>query len=222
MNTPSLLAYLVHQIIAPVKRKGLFSGEYVFFAEYLSQAQLLYEIGAVLGYTYRDRLETFAESFSEPGRQADLTNYIATETFVDDRLAALPDKPKNFYDLFLESEGKKLMKKMHEFGLTQFSDWLDFPKVCKLKMPIRNYFERLQTTALEGIQLGSQYSELTEKLFSYEYDAEEWHRWNKSGLEIGPTPPKTIPLSERQAGAKALIRPHIEKMRPDMLTKLEL
>jgi hypothetical protein len=202
MNTPSLLGYLVHQIIAPVKRKGLFSGEYVLFAEYLSQAQFLYETGAVLGYIYRDRLDAFVEVFSEPGRQADLTNYLVTGTFVDDRLAALSGEPKCFYDLFLKSEGKKLMKKMHEFGLTRFSDWLDFPKICRLKMPIKNYFERLQITALEGIQLGSQHPELTEKLFSYEYDAVEWRLWHESGLEIGPSPPKTIPLSERQAEAK--------------------
>jgi hypothetical protein len=140
VSTPTLLGYLMHQIIAPVKRRGLFSGEYVLFAEYLSQAQFLYETGPVLGYIYRDRLDTFAELFSESGRQADLTNYLATETFVDDRLAELLDEPKNFHDLFLESEGTNLMKKMHDVGLTRFSDWLDFPKVCSLKMPIKNLF----------------------------------------------------------------------------------
>ena len=114
------------------------------------------------------------------------------------------------------------MKKMRDFGLTRFSDWVDFPKVCRLKMPIKYYFEYLDMTALEGIQLGSQHPELTEKLFSYEYDAEKWRMQYEAGLDIGPSPPETIPLSERQAGVKALIRPYIEKMRSDLLTKLGL
>src|SRR6266568_2899728 len=121
MSTPSLLGYLAHQIIAPVTREGLFSGKHVLFAEYLSHAQFLYEISAVLGYIYRDRLDTFAELFSEPGRQADLANFLITGTVVADRLATLPDEPKNFYELFFKPE---LMKKAHNFGVTQFSEWL--------------------------------------------------------------------------------------------------
>ena len=219
MSTPTLLGYLVRQIIAPVTRKGLFSGKYILFLEYLSHAQFLYETSAVLGYVYRDRLETFAELFSEPGRQADLANSFVTLTSVADRLASLPDEPKNFFDLFFESEGKELLKSVLHIDLTHFSD---FPKFRRLKIPIEYCYERLYgLTALEGIQLGSQYPELTEKLFSYKSDAEKWRRAYEAGLEIGPTPPD-MPLRERQAEAKALIKPYIEKMRSDLLTKLEL
>ena len=125
-----LLGYLAHQVISPVTRKGLFSGKHVWFAEYLSHAQLLYEISAVLGYTYRDKLETFAELFSEPGRQADLAHVLVTATSVADRLAALPDEPKDIYGLFFVSEGKKLMKAMHNGGLTQFSNW-STTQICR-------------------------------------------------------------------------------------------
>jgi len=166
MSAPSLLYYLAHEFIAPVKRKGLFSGEYVLFAEYLSHAQLLYETGAVLGCVYRDRLETFAELFSEPGRQAELANFLITGTVVADRLAALPDEPKNFYELFFKPE---FMKKAHDFGLTQFSEMVNFPKLSQkvymLKIPIKGAFEHIYDTALEGIQFGSQRPDLTENYF---------------------------------------------------------
>ncbi len=222
MSTPTLLGYLAQWALAPVKKKGLLSGQYVLFAEYLSQAQLLYETGAVLGYIYRDRLETFAELFSEPGRQADLAYFLTTATSVADRLASLPDEPKNFYELFFKSEVGDLMSAMRNAGLTQFSGWLDFPKVSKLKMPIKYYFERLRMTALEGIQLGSQHAQFAEKLFTYEYDAEKWRFFYDLGLDIGESPPVTMPLSERQAEAKELIRAYVEEVRPDLLTKLEL
>ena len=223
MSTPSLLGYLAHEFIAPVKRAGLFSGEYVLFAEYLSHAQLLYETSAVLGCIYRDRLDTFAELFSEPGRQADLANFLITGTVVADRLAALPDDPKNFYELFFKPE---LMKKAHDFGLTQFSELLNLPKLSRkvfmVKIPIKAAFEHSYDTALEGIQFGSQRPDLAEKLFSYQHDTEKWHFAHEAGLEIGASPPETIPLRERQAEVRKLIRPYVEKIRPDLLTKLEL
>jgi hypothetical protein len=223
MSTPSLISYLAHGCIAPVKKKGLFSGEYVLFGEYLSHAQLLYETSAILGYIYRDKLNTFAELFSEPGRQADLANLIVTGTFVADRLAELPDEPKKFNELFFEPE---LMKQACNFGLTQFSELPNSPdisrKVFTLKIPVQVAFQHSSMTALEGIQLGSQHLELTEKLFSYKHDPEAWRFAHEAGLEIGPSPPETIPLRERQVEVKTLIRPFVEKARPDLLSKLGL
>ncbi|MBA3963224.1 MAG: hypothetical protein H0X40_15175 [Chthoniobacterales bacterium] len=222
MSTTSLLGYLAHEIIAPVTRKGLFAGRYVSFAEYLSHAQLLYELTAILGYMYRDKLEKFATLFSEPGRQADLAAFLATGSSVADRVAGLADEPKDVYDLFFESEGTKLMKAMQKGGATQFSDWSDLPKVWRLKLPIKLYFEHLCMTALEGIQLGSQYPEMTERLFSYRRDPAEWSAAYQFGLDIGPSAPETVPLPERQSEAKALIRPYVERVHPNLLADLGL
>jgi hypothetical protein len=206
-----------------VKRKGLFSGEYVLFAEYLSHAQLLYETSAVLGYIYRDRLETFAELFSEPGRQADVAKLLVSGTSVADRLAGLPNEPKNFNDLFFTPE---LMKQARNFGLTQLPELTKSPdvsrKVFRLKIPVQVAFQHSSMTALEGIQLGTQYPELTQKLFSYKHDTEEWRFAYEAGLEIGPSPPETVPWKERQVEAMTLIKPFIEKARPDLLSKLGL
>jgi hypothetical protein len=217
----SLIPELAHWCIAPVKRKGFFSGEYVLFAEYLSHAQLLYETSAVLGYIYRDRLGTFTELFSEPGRQADVTNLLVSGRYVADRLAGLPDEPENFNDLFFTPE---LMVQARNFGLTQFSELPKYPDICRkvftLKMPGQVAFEHSTVTFLEGIQLGSQYPELTEKLFSYKHDTEKWRFAYEHGVEVGPSPPETIPLKERQVEVMTFIKPFIEKARPDLLSKL--
>lgn len=220
MSTPPLLAYLVHQIIAPVTRKGLLSKDYVLFGQYMPCAQFLYETGAVLGYTFRDRLIVFVELFTDPGHQSDFVSYIATPAA--DRLASLPSEPKDFMDLFFKPEAERLMKVMRCHGLTQYSEWPDFTKVAKQKMHIKDIFPQLQFTVAEGIGLGSQYPDLTLRLFSHTEDADAWRDARASGLDIPASPPKPKSIQEREAEALATIRPYVERVRPDLLTKLGL
>ncbi len=220
MSTPPLLAYLVHQIVAPLTRKGLFSHDYVLFGEYMPCAQFLYETGAVLGYTFRDRLLVFVELFTEPGHQSDFVSYIATPAA--HRLADLPGEPKDFLDLFFKPETERLMKVMRSHGLTEYSEWADFSKVAKQKMRIKDIFSQLQMTAAEGVGLGSQYPELTERLLLSTDDGETWRNARAHGLDIPASPPKPKPIPERQAQATAMIRPYVERLLPDLLTKLGL
>lgn len=220
MSTPPLLAYLVHHIITPMTRKGMFSDDYVLFGEYMPSAQFLYEMGAVLGYTFRDRLIVFVELFTEPGHQSDCVEHIAGPAA--NRLAGLSDEPKDFVDLFLKPEVERLMTVMRSHGLTKYSGWSDFTKVGKQKMRIKDIFSTLQMTALEGIGLGSRYPELTERLLLHTEDVEVWRYAHTHGLDIPASPPTPKPIPERQAEAKAMIRPYVEKVRPDLLSKLGL
>src|SRR5207247_681212 len=119
-------------------------------------------------------------------------------------------------------EVERLMKVMRAHGLTKCSAWSDFPAVAKQKMRSADMFSNLQVAAWEGIGLGSRYPELTEKLFSHAQDVEVWREARAAGLDIPATPPKLKPLRERQAEARAMIRPYIEKVRPDLLPKLGL
>lgn len=220
MSTPPLLAYLVHQIITPVTRKGFFSDEHVLFGEYMPCAQFLYETGTVLGYTFRDRLILFVELFTELGHQSDFVSYIATPAA--NRLSGLPSEPKDFMDLFLKPEAERLMQVMRNHGLTQYAEWADFTKVAKQKMRIKDIFSQLQFTVAEGVGLGSQYPQLTERLLLHTEDADAWRDARAHGLDIPASPPRPKPISERQADAKAMIRPYVQKVRPDLLAKLGL
>ena len=220
MSAPPLTAYLANQIIAPVRKKGWFTGDYVLFGEYMPCAQFLYDTGAVLGYLFRDRLVAFVELFTEPGHQSDFANYIST--LAASRLASLPTEPNDFMDLFLKPEAERIMKIMHSSGATKYSDWSDFAKVFKQKMPIEGIFKQLQFALVEGVSLGSHCPELTERLLLHTEDTKVWLDARSHGLDIPALPPSPKSIRERQAEAMAMIRPYVEKVRPDLLTKLGL
>ncbi len=114
------------------------------------------------------------------------------------------------------------MKVMCANGLTKCSVWSDFPDVAKQKMRRVDIFSNLQVGAWEGIGLGSRYPELTERLFACVEDFEVWRKFRAAGLDIPATPPRPKPIGEREAEVTAMIRPYIEKVRPDLLTKLGL
>jgi len=63
MQRQSLIVYLAHQTLSSVSKKGLFSGQYVVFGEYLEQTKLLFEISSDLGHLYRDNLTTLDITF---------------------------------------------------------------------------------------------------------------------------------------------------------------
>jgi hypothetical protein len=220
MNKPSILGYLSHQLITPAIKKGFFSGEYVFFGQYLTLANFLYETCSVLGYTFRDRLLIFLELMSEDGRQVDLLNWISTPAIK--RLSEIPTEPKSFYELFYEPEHARLMKQYHNANPTKYSDSDDFTKVYKRKMPVNAAMTNLQFAAAEGIGFGYTYPDLTEKLLSYVHDPSEWNSAYKYGLDIGPKPPEMVPLSTLVSNARTLITPFVEKVRPDLIEKLGL
>jgi|SRR5579859_3121418 len=215
----TLLGYLSYQAITPMVKKGLFSGRYIFLFEYLSSLTVLYETCSVLGYTYRDNLPIFLQLISEEGRQDDLLKFIGKPS--GERLAALKENPKNFYDL-LFSEGPELMADLRKAGIIKYSNWEDFSKVSKSKLRIEYAMSKMQMLAAEAIGFGLTYPEMTETLLSYEYDTEEWNKRFKVGLDIGSEPPKKIPLSTRQVEAKAVITPFVESVRPELLSALAL
>jgi hypothetical protein len=59
----SLVHFLASATINPLVKKALLGGEYVLFSDYMPQAAFLFEMGAVLGYTFRDRLTLLAQLF---------------------------------------------------------------------------------------------------------------------------------------------------------------
>lgn len=129
MSTPKFLAYLSHQSIDPITRKGWFSGTYVIFDDYMFHSLVLYKICAVLGYTFRDRLMTFVGLFCEPGREADSESYLAK--LITSRLANSPKEPQDFMDLFFKTEVERIMKIMRDAGIIKYSEFLDFHLVAK-------------------------------------------------------------------------------------------
>ena len=220
-NTASLLPYLADLMLTPVTRRRWFSGEYVLFIDYMACAQFLYEMGLVLGYTFRDRLVMFAELFFEPDRDA--SNVASCLRELSRRhLAGLTNEPNDLMELFSVPEVERIMRVLRDHGLTRYTDFADFPKVAMQKIRRDNVFIELQLTVAEAIGVGSHFPELTERLLLGTEDIEAWQDALAHGLDIPASPPKAKSIPQRQAEAIATIRPFIEKIRPDLLKTLAL
>ena len=124
MQTSTLLAYLAHEISAPIVHKALSGGEYVLFGDYMPRAHFLFETSAVLGYAFRDRLLTFVSLFSQPGHEVDLAEHLGDS--VAARLASLEKEPSDFMELFFIPEATRLIGVLRNAGLTTCTDWTEF------------------------------------------------------------------------------------------------
>ena len=69
----SLIAYIAYGLLTPEVKKGWFSAsQRVPFPKYLGLYQAAFETGVALGYTYRDTLASFAQLFSDAGREGEV------------------------------------------------------------------------------------------------------------------------------------------------------
>ena len=220
MPAEGLLVYMAQQMIALIIRKGLFSEEYIFFADYMSSSQFLCETGAVLGYTFRDRMTTFVKLFCEPGRESGLVATMGD--IAATHLQELKEEPQDFIDFFFKQEATRIIDILREAGLTKASGWSDFSKVSKQKLRAKDVFSQLMFAVPWGIGLGSRFPELAKKLLTNEIDPSEWNYWRSHGLDIPSIPPKPKTIEQRQQKALSLITPYVERTRPDLMISLGL
>lgn len=220
MSEPTLLAYLAHESLKPIIRRGMFSREHVLFGDYMPRAVFLYEVGAALGYIFRDRATTFAKLFSDPGREADVLNQLGDTAA--EKLKQLPEPPVDFIDLFFKPEATRLILILQRAGLTSCSHWSEFPKVANHRMRVGDVFRPLQFSAAEGIGFGNRYPELTEELATHRPDPETWKELRSCGLDIPASPPAPKTMQQRQAEARSMISPYVSAKRPELLAALEL
>ena len=217
----TLLTNLAETALAPIRRKGWFSGEYVRLGEYMRRAQLLYETGVVLGHHFCERLDAFVQLFSEPGREAEMIASLAKSAA--DQVAAVPGAPHDLYDLFFKPEVESLMQHLCQAGRTKCSTWSAFSRVAKKKLLVSHASSGLETSAWKGIALGSQDRLLAEKLLASVPEPETWAQLRgtrRSDWPGSPPPPK--PIAELESQTLALIRPYVERYRFDLLARLGL
>ena len=69
MEMPSLINFLAHYFLSPIKKRGFFSGEVVVYSNYLDASQRLFEFSCALGFNNRHEIELFAVLFSEGGER---------------------------------------------------------------------------------------------------------------------------------------------------------
>lgn len=220
MSPPTLLAYLAHEVLRSIIRRGASSPDHVVFADYMARALFLYETGAALGYTFQDRIYTFAKLFSEQGREAEVATDLGDVAAA--HLRDLSEPPRDVMDLFFKPEATRLIQALQCAGLTTCSDWSDYPKIAKQKMLVADIFSPLQFSAAQGIGFGSRYPEITEQLLTFQYDPQVWRELRSYGLDIPASPPEPKTMQQRQVEARAMIVPYVSAKRPDLIVALGL
>jgi hypothetical protein len=213
----SLIDEVADSIIAPALKKRLFSGPYLPFQRYLGCYQMAFETGVVLGYSFRNRLTTFAKLFSHPDREQELVTFM--QELAGKHLAEIGE-PKNFLQLAMFHEESRIRTNWYESGITE-AQMEYFTKHEKLTL--EQAFKNLHIAVSAGIGLGSAFPELTEKLWKVEYerpiDRDEWHKWRKAGLDIGNELTEPLPLAKRQEQLLLLVELFVSKSRPELLSQ---
>jgi hypothetical protein len=206
----SLIAYIASELSLPIIRQSWLRGTYVRALELMSCAQCVFETGTVLGWTFRNKMPLFVQLFSEPGREADVLEYLRNKAA--DRLAASGQEPSSFWDLYGRPEVTR------RFG--DLNGLLNSAKV-KVWLKAPDLWSQLAVVTSEGIGFGSTYADIAERLLEHQIDQVAWKDARSQGLDLPFLPPNYSP-KERRSQALSLVKPYVAGKRPDLQEALGL
>jgi hypothetical protein len=216
----TLIDEFVTSISAPALKKRLFAAPYIPFRRYLGCYQVAFETGAVLGYTFRDRLSTFAKLFCVPGREEELS--MAMQALARQKIAKVGET-ENFLVLAMFAEEARITANWRESGITDTQiDHLS----QRLKMTLEQAFKNLSGAVSTGIGFGSAFPELTERLWRAAYEREltpdEWREYQRIGVISGDDVPEPLPLIKRQGQLLSLVELFVCKTLPELLPEFQV
>lgn len=215
----SLIDEITHSVVGPAARKSFLKAPYVPFQRYLGCYQEAFEIGAVLGYSFRDRITTFAKLFSEADRDQELIKFMSG--LAQDRLKGV-DGAKSFVDVAMFAEEARIKANWRNSGLT-------VEQIAHLEkhheISFEQAFKNLYVAASTGIGFGRSFPELTERWWKEEHErhvtAEEWAKWRKAGLDIPNEPEEPVTLTGRQKELLSQVEIFVSKARPELLSEFK-
>ena len=215
----SLIDEVARSIVAPAAKKRLFIPPHLPFVSYLGCYEVAFETGVVLGYSFRDRLATFAELFSQPGREQELVTFL--QELAAQHLTEVGE-PKGFIDLALRHEESRIKAKWRESGINEAQiDYL----TKHHRMPLEQALKNAGVAVSTGIGLGSAFPEMTERLWKVVYESpmnrDEWQRWRKAGLDVGDEVPEPLPLARRQEQLLLMVESFVSVTRPELLPQFK-
>ncbi len=222
-SRPSLMFHLGKNVVLPLVEKGLFGGTYIRVGRFLIAGLWLYQTGAVLGRARRDRLETLAKMFSEPGRERESSNYL--QDLAAKRIDKYGREPERFYDFFMKTEYEKAgvsWPAMLDAGGRVDLDAMK--RVRKEKIPLDQADQTLRMFVLEGIGFGAKFPELTERMWrqTYEtFDLEVWDDARRHGVDV-PEEPTPIPLEQQEQEVLAQVAVYATEHFPELVEPLGL
>jgi hypothetical protein len=129
----------------PTVKKPFIGAPYITFQRYLGCYQIAFETGVILGYTFRERLLTFAKLFSEDGREGDSIAFMKS---IAQRTLNGVKEPKDFLVLGMSTEKSRIE--------TEYAN-LTEEQISRRKFPPKSVFKQLQLAMVTGIGFGSSF-----------------------------------------------------------------
>lgn len=194
------------------KRRFFIGSRYIPFQRYLGCYQEAFEVGAVLGYSFRHMLVIFAKLFTEPGREQELTQFM--QELAQKKLQEV-GKPE-LLDLAMFAEERRIKTNWLQSGITQ-AQVAFLEKSHKLQL--HKAAEALYVAVSTGIGFGSVFPELTEQLFRARDERVithgEWAKWQAAGY--GDEPPEPITLAKREEHFRSMVESFVREAYPQLI-----
>jgi hypothetical protein len=231
---PSLSVLLCQPFLNKITRKALFGKSYARAIELIDVEERLYSIGAALGHAMRNKLDTLAKLLFVSGKESHRIDEVMRLCKKDARknLEEFRNKhgrdPDTFGDFIsyrsvenlLRNKWVKLSAKEATEAYTEGNRRIK--KIFDLQVELEGNEQRMIIMLLQGIQFGSSFPELTERMYqkacedNKNFWAGKWH-----GLTI-PEELKIWSLEETQRAVLRMVAVYTSEYYPELLDPLGL
>ena len=211
----TLMGYIGTEPMRKVVKTRMFGGPYLRYYDYLLVSSYLYEMGALIGYARRDKLQVLEKMIGKPKKVGESIAFIQKEA--KNRLHKLAEVPNSFFDLFVLTD-------LALYGMSFETPINELKKRFDEKIPLDDVVPIIVVSGTEGIGFGSAFPELTEKFYRNYHeniDMSEWSRWHNLGLAISEKP-DVIAFEEQQQIVLAMVASYARDHYPDLVQKLDL
>jgi hypothetical protein len=217
MPMSHLPAALVQMVLAPAIQKKVFSKPKVPIQRFLGCYQMVFEIGAVLGYAFRRNFPWFVQFFSEPGMEQELAK--AMNEVAREHLAAIGEAT-SFYQIAMQTEESRIAKVWRDAGQSQsqieslFKSW---------EMTPEEAFHALGMALNTGVAYGGTYPDLVERLWVHSYETPPDPRiaelFGNTNVPWGKWEP--LALADQEQRLLSIVRAFVTENRPELAAQLE-
>ena len=210
-----LATFLILGIIPKLTERDWLGRMYIRLGRVLTISAWLYEIGAMLGRFWRDKLPIVMKMFEVEGKRAQFTQFWSEQP--KKRLQLYKGEPASFPIFVVQTDLEMFMGKKLE----------DLLKVGDKKLyheEGQQWLRLSETSIIEGIMFGAMFPDLTHTMLVNEYekiDIASWEEARRYGVTLPEKPPHTT-VADKEREALALARDYVMEYHPELMGDLGL
>ena len=209
---------LVAEYLGRMVEKRFLGGKFVRVGPMLTVGVFLFEMGAILGYAFRDRVDAFALPFFAKDDRPDAVEYMR-------------DLGRNARAATL-AEAKTLNELVMVWGMRQedaslphehWPQW--FMARSNEKLDVEEAFETSLVFGVAGAGFGAEFPDAFEALYANSYtpdDPETWREAHKYGVVDTAEQPELVPLEDRVREAREGFAEFCQEYFPQLIEPLGL